>query len=76
MDDVGLQVALEAGEVRPLPAAEELVLEVAEDLLGRRVVQAVALAGHALGDTRPAEPGDIPVVLVLPPHVAVKPTSA
>ncbi len=52
MDDVGLKVALEAGEVRPLPAAEEPVLEVAEDLLGRRVVQAAALA-DTLGSIPP-----------------------
>ena len=52
MGDVGLKVALEVGEVRSLPAAEELVLEVAEDLLGRRVVQAAALlAGHTWKDT-------------------------
>ena len=67
MDDVGLKVALEVGEVRSLPAAEELVLEVAEDLLGRRVVQAVALAGHALQDAGLPEPGATCGVLVLTP---------
>ena len=51
MDDVGLKVALEVGEVWSLPAAEELVLEVAEDLFGRRVVQAAALlVGHTWKD--------------------------
>ena len=33
-----------------LSAAVELILQVAEDLLGRRVVQAVALAAHGLAD--------------------------
>ena len=67
MDDVGLKVVLEAGEVRPLPAAEELVLEVAEDLLGGGVVQAVALAGNALRDAGLPEPGATCRVLVLTP---------
>ena len=45
---------------------EELVLEVAEDRLGRRVVQAAVLAGHALDDAHPQRYA--PVVLVLPPQ--------
>ena len=45
---------------------EELVLEVAEDRLSRRVVQAAVLAGHALDDAHPQRYA--PVVLVLPPQ--------
>ena len=50
---------------------EELVLEVAEHLLGRAVVDAVALARHALHDAGFLEPPAISYVLVLPAHVGL-----
>ena len=71
MDYVPLQVALEVLEAAPLPAAVELVLHVAEELLGGGVVDAVPLARHALGDARPLQPGGVGLVLVLPAHVRV-----
>lgn len=55
-----------------LSAAVELVLQVAEDLLGRRVVQAVALAAHGLADAEASELVPPPLVLVLPSHVRVQ----
>ena len=48
MHDVRVQLGLEPLERVEHTAAVELVLQVAEDLLGRRVVQAVALAAHGL----------------------------
>ena len=48
MDDVRIQLALEPLVRVELAAAVELVLQVAEDLLGGGVVQAVALAAHGL----------------------------
>ena len=62
MGDVRVQVRLGGLEVGPLPSPEELVLHVAEDLLGGAVVDAVALSGHALDD--PAS--------VLPAHIGVQ----
>lgn len=53
-----------------LSAAVELVLQVAEDLLGRRVVQAVALAAHGLADAEAFELVPPPLVLVLPSHIS------
>ena len=55
MDDVGVQFAFELFVRVELPASVELVLQVAEDLLGRRVVQAVALAAHGLADAEASE---------------------
>ena len=68
---VGLEVRLEGLERVPVPPPEELVLEVPEHLLGRPVVDAVALARHALGEAVAAQGRDVEVVLVLPPHVRV-----
>ena len=48
MDHEVVEVRLEGLEVRPRPSAEELVLDVAEHLLRRAVVDTVALPGHAL----------------------------
>ena len=48
MNDVRIQVNLERVEAGPPPAAEELILDVPEYLLGRPIVDAVALARHAL----------------------------
>ena len=48
MDDVFVQVSLEVFEARPFSSAKELVLHMAEHLLRRAVVDAVALPGHAL----------------------------
>ena len=48
MDDVFLESFFELLEARKLLAAEKFVLHVAEQLLSRTVVYAVALAGHAL----------------------------
>ena len=42
--DVGVEVGLEALEGLPVLAAEELVLEVSEDLLSGAIVDAVAFA--------------------------------
>ena len=72
MDDVGVQLGLEPLERVELSAAVELVLQVAEDLLGRRVVQAVALAAHGLADAGAFELVPPPLVLVLPSHVRVQ----
>ena len=55
MHDVRVQLGLEPLERVELSAAVELVLQVAEDLLGRRVVQAVALAAHGLADAEAFE---------------------
>ena len=71
MGYVLLQVALEVLEAAPLPAAVELVLHVAEELLGGGVVDAVPLARHALGDAGLLQPGGVGLVLVLPAHVRV-----
>lgn len=72
MGDVRVQVRLEGLEVGPCPSPEELVLHVAEDLLGGAVVDAVALSGHALDDPGVPQPPAPCGVLVLPAHVAVK----
>ena len=72
MGDVRVQVRLEGLEVGPCPSPEELVLHVAEDLLGGAVVDAVALSGHALDDHGVPQPPAPCGVLVLPAHVAVK----
>ena len=50
----------------------ELVLEVAEHLLGRGVVDAVALPAHGLADVQSREPVAPPPVPVLPAHVGVR----
>ena len=72
MHDVRVQLAFELF-VRVEPAAAvELVLQVAEHLLGRRVVQAVALAAHGLADAEASELVPPPPVLVLPSHVRVQ----
>lgn len=44
MDYVGVEVRLEGLEVGPAASPEELVFQVAEDLLGGAVVEAVPLA--------------------------------
>ena len=72
MDDVGVQLAFELFVRVEHTAAVELVLQVAEDLLGRRVVQAVALAAHGPADAGAFELLPPPLVLVLPSHVRVQ----
>ena len=72
MDDVGVQLALELLVRVELAAAVELVLQVAEDLLGGGVVQAVAFAAHGLADAEAFELVPPPSVLVLPSHVRVQ----
>lgn len=70
MHNVRVQLGLEPLERVELSAAVELVLQVAEDLLGRRVVQAVALAAHGLADAEAFELVPPPLVLVLPSHIS------
>lgn len=70
MDDVGVQLAFELFVRVEHTATVELVLQVAEDLLGRRVVQAVALAAHGLADAEAFELVPPPLVLVLPSHIS------
>ena len=70
--DVGVQLALEPLVRVELAAAVELVLQVAEDLLGGGVVQAVALAAHGLADAEAFELVPPPLVLVPPSHVRVQ----
>ena len=72
MDDVGVQFAFELFVRVELPASVELVLQVAEHLLGRGVVQTVALAAHGLADAEAFELVPPPLVLVLPSHVRVQ----
>ena len=72
MDDVGVQLALELLVRVELAAAVELVLQVAEHLLGGGVVQAVALAAHGLADAEAFELAPPPSVLVPPSHVRVQ----
>ena len=72
MDDVGVQFAFELFVRVELPASVELVLQVAEHLLGGGVVQAVALAAHGLADAEAFELVPPPLVLVLPSHVRVQ----
>ena len=72
MDDVGVQLAFELFVRVELAASVELVLQVAEDLLGGGVVQAVALAAHGLADAEAFELVPPPLVLVLPSHVRVQ----
>ena len=72
MDDVGVQFALEPLVRVELPASVELVLQVAEHLLGSGVVQAVALAAHGLADAEAFELVPPPLVLVPPSHVRVQ----
>lgn len=72
MDDIGVEVRLEGLEVGPCPSPEELVLDVAEHLLGGAVVDAVPLARHALGYLRLPQAARPPLVLVLPAHVGVQ----
>lgn len=48
MVDLRLEACFELLERLPVPALVELVLQVAEDLFGGAVVDAVALARHAL----------------------------
>lgn len=71
MDYVRFQVALEVIEAIPLTLAVELVLGMAEELLAGSVVDAVAPAGHALGDSGLPQPRHVPLVLVLSSHVRV-----
>ena len=71
MDYVFLQVAFEILERLPLAAPVELVLDVAEELLGGGIVDAVRLPGHALDDAGGLEPGCVRGVLVLPAPVRV-----
>ena len=52
VDDVRVQFALELLVRGELAAGVELVLEVAEHLLGGGVVDAVALAAHGLADAQ------------------------
>lgn len=72
MDDVFVEVSLEVFEAGPFPPPEELVLHVAEHLLGRPVVDAVALPGHALHHAGPLQPAAPPGLLVLPAHIGVQ----
>ena len=72
MHDVRVQLAFEPLVRVELAAAVELVLQVAEHLLGRGVVQTVALAAHGLADAEASELVPPPLVLVLPSHVAVQ----
>ena len=72
MHDVRVQLVLEPLVRVELAAAVELVLQMAEHLLGRRVVQAVALAAHGLADAEAFELVPPPLVLVLPSHVRVQ----
>ena len=72
MDDVGVQFAFELFVRVELAASVELVLQVAEHLLGGGVVQAVALAAHGLADAEAFELVPPPLVLVLPSHVRVQ----
>ena len=72
MDDVSVEVALECLEARPGPSLEELVLYVAEHLLRGPVVDAVALARHALHHSCPREAVAPSGLLVLPSHVRVQ----
>ena len=71
MDDVSLKLLLERFEVGELPTPEEFVFDVPEQLLRRPVVDAVALAGHALHYARPLQPAAITRVLVLPSHIGL-----
>ena len=72
MGDVRIQVRPERLEVGPLPPPEELVLQMAEHLLGGAVVDAVALARHALDDPGVPQPLRPAGMLVLPAHVGVQ----
>ena len=72
MDYVGVEVRLEGLEVGPAASPEELVLHVAEHLLGRPVVDAVPLARHALDDPGGLQPPAPAGMLVLPAHVRVQ----
>ena len=72
MDHVRIEVAFELLEARPVLAAEELIFDMAEDLLGRAVVDAVALPRHALHDARIMQPVNPARVLVLPAHIRVQ----
>ena len=72
MNHVVVEVRLERLEVWPCPSAEELVFDVAEDLLGGAVVDAVALPGHALDDPGSLQPPAPAGMLVLPAHVRVQ----
>ena len=72
MDYVGVEVRLEGLEVGPAASPEELVFQVAEDLLGGAVVDAVALPGHALDDPGSLQPPAPAGMLVLPAHVRVQ----
>ena len=72
VDDVRVQSGLEFLVGVEPASGVVLVLEVAEHLLGRRVVDAVALAAHGLADAQFLEPVAPPLVLVLPSHVRVQ----
>ena len=72
MDHVGIEVRFEGLEVGPRPSPEELVLDVAEDLLRGAVVDAAALARHALRYLRLPQATRPCLVLVLPAHIAVQ----
>ena len=72
MNHVVVEVRLERLEAWPCPSAEELVFDVAEDLLGGAVVDAVALPGHALDDPGSLQPPAPAGMLVLPAHVRVQ----
>ena len=71
VDYVFLELLLELLEALESLASEEFIFHVAEQLLGRAVVYAVALARHALDDSCFAQGGAIGLVLVLPSHVAL-----
>ena len=72
MDDVFVQIFLEVLEAKPLPSTEEFILYMAEHLLRRAVVDAVALPGHALHHAGLLQPLAPPGLPVLPAHVRVQ----
>ena len=70
--DIPLQIPLEDIGVVSLPIVVKLGLDHREEVFGLRVVEAVSLAGHGLGDPHPLERESVGGHLVLPAHVGMK----
>ena len=72
VSDIGHKITLEALEAIQILSFEELILHMAEHLIGRSIVQTIRLAGQASRHVVLLRPFNPFWILILPPHIAVK----